>query len=99
MFEAGQLLSIGAAAVIDTVLLVGLIERRNWRYAPMPVVALAAGAWLWHAGFFVHLLLANLSDERTWPLQWATAFAMAGGLLLMPCALLHGAWRLARTGY
>src|SRR5271166_1230643 len=98
MFETLQLLAIGAAAVIDTVLLAMLIERRNWRHTPLPVLLLAEGALLWHAGFFAYLLLTGLSGAWAWPLQWATLMAMAGGLLVMPCALLHGACRLAQTG-
>ncbi len=93
-----QLFGLGAAAVVDTVLLVALIERPNRRHVAIWMVALMAAAWLWHLGSFVHTLLAEATHP--WPLR-VNALAMTTmsvGLLLMSSALLHGVIRLWHTG-
>lgn len=98
MFSDLQLFGLGAATVVDTVLLVALIERPNRRHVTIWMLALTAAAWLWHAGSFVHTLL--LESTHPWPLRVNSIAmtAMAIGLLLMPSSMLHGAIRLWHTG-
>lgn len=97
-FSEIEFACLGAAAIIDTALLLALIERRNWRQAPLPVVLLVLGAWLWHAGGLVHLYLRQAPEG--WPanLPWGATLAMTAGLLLIPSAMLHGVLRLYRSG-
>ncbi len=93
-----QLLGLGAATVVDTVLLMALIERPNRQHVTFWMVALTVAAWLWHSGSFIHTLL--MEATHPWPLQ-VNACAMTSmsiGLLLMPSSLLHGAIRLWHTG-
>src|SRR5690349_19489813 len=94
MLESVQQICLAAAAVFDTVLLLALIERRNWPFVRLPIVLMVTGVWLWHGAQFASLLLENLPG--TWPrhAQGICMTAMTGGLLLMPCALLHGAARV-----
>jgi signal transduction histidine kinase len=94
MFETLQSICLAAAAVFDTVLLLVLLERRNWPFVRLPIVVMMAGAWLWHAGRFLLLLLVDLPGAWPWHLQGLFMLAMSAGLLLMPCALLHAAWRV-----
>lgn len=98
MFNDLQLFGLGAATVIDTVLLMALIERPNRRQVAIWMIALTAAAWLWHAGNFVHILL--LEATHPWPLRVnaLSMTAMSVGLLMMPSSLLHGAIRLWHTG-
>ena len=98
MFSDLQLFGLGAATVVDTVLLVALIERPNRRHVTVWMLALTAAAWLWHAGSFVHTLL--LETTHPWPLRVNSVAmtAMTIGLLLMPSSMLHGAIRLWHTG-
>lgn len=98
MFNDLQLFGLGAAAVIDTVLLMALIERPNRRQVAIWMIGLTAAAWLWHSGNFVHILL--LEATHAWPLRVnaLSMTAMSVGLLLMPSSLLHGAIRLWHTG-
>ena len=93
-----QIFGLGAATVVDTVLLVALIERPNRRHVTVWMLALTVAAWLWHAGSFVHTLL--LETTHPWPLRVNSVAmtAMAIGLLLMPSSMLHGAIRLWHTG-
>lgn len=94
MFSTVQELCLGAAAVFDTVLLLALLERRNWPFVRLPIMLMLAGAWLWHAGQFADLLLGNFPGTWPWYLQGCCMLAMAAGLLLMPCGMLHGAFRI-----
>ena len=93
-----QLFGFGAATVIDTVLVLALVERPNRRQVAVWMLWLTAAAWLWHAGCFVHTLLADV--EHSWPLRLnaLSMIAMAAGLLVMPSAMLHGAVRLWHSG-
>ena len=52
-----QLFGFGAAAVVDTAVLLMLFERRNWRRVVIPVLMFVLGAWLYHLGTFVHTLV------------------------------------------
>ena len=98
MFSDLQLFGLGAATVVDTVLLMALIERPNRRHVTFWMLALTVATWLWHAGSFVHTLL--FETTHPWPLRVNSVAmtAMAIGLLLMPSSMLHGAIRLWHTG-
>jgi signal transduction histidine kinase len=94
MFDAIQHVSLAAALVIDTVLLAALLERRNWPFVRVPIIAMLLGAWLWHGGQFALLLATGLPGAWPWHVQGLCMLAMAAGLLLIPCGLLHGVWRV-----
>lgn len=94
MWENLQLVCVGAATIIDTVLLAALFERRNRRLVPTPILVLCSGAWLWHAGLLADLLMAHTTAARP-----CLIVIMAFGLLLMPCAMLHALWRVWRSGF
>lgn len=98
MFDTVQVLTIGAAAVIDTALLLMLLERRNRQFARTPLLVMIGGAWLWHAGLLALFLLAELSGSLIRQLQWSCLTAMALGLFLMPCGMMHAAARVWRSG-
>lgn len=97
MSEAPLLLAFAAAAVVDTVLLAILLERRAWRGSLAPLVLVIAGALLLHAGRVVDLWLRAAQDMGDgWRL---TAQLLTGaGALLIPSALLHTALRLWDSG-
>lgn len=94
MAEDVQLLAIGAAAVLDLVLLLAFLERPNRRYIALWMLLLNTGALLWHAGAFFHVLLGHSTGRLANEVQVAMMTLMAAGLLLMPSAFLHGSYRL-----
>src|SRR5437588_7980763 len=94
MFDTIQQISLAAALVVDTVLLAALLERRNWPFVRVPIVAMLLGAWLWHGGQFTLLLATGLPGAWPWHLQGLCMLTMAAGLLLLPCGLSHGTWRV-----
>src|SRR5207302_930766 len=61
MFNNLHLLCLAEAAVTASVLFLALLERRNLRNVPVPVLLLAAGAWLWHTGALLVALLSDLT--------------------------------------
>jgi signal transduction histidine kinase len=99
MFDNLQLLCLAGAAVIASVLFLALLERRNRRVVPVPVQLLAAGAWLWHTGALLVVLLSDLSGDFAALAHRVGIAVMALGLLLVPSAMLHGLCRVLRTGF
>jgi signal transduction histidine kinase len=93
-----QLFSFGTAAVLETVLLVAMIERRNRHAVTLWMLFVTLGSWQWHAGLFATSLLAETSGPWLAQLRWLAMTMMAAGLLLIPSALLHGMRRLQLTG-
>src|SRR5215475_4445664 len=93
-----ELIGFGAAAVVETILLVAMLERRNRRSAALWMLLVSLGAWLWHAGSFANGLLQETSEQWSAELRWLTMAVMTAGLLLIPSALLHGISRLHLTG-
>lgn len=98
MLENVQLWMTGTAALFSTVLLFALIERHNWRAVSVWMVILALGAWSWHVGYFVRLLVNESIGPLADTVRWLTMLAMAFGLMTMPSAALHGTCRLLRQG-
>lgn len=98
MFADFHLFCLGAAATVDTALLLSVLERRNWRYVTPPVVSLVAGVWLFHSGAFVDFLLIDAAEGWSQAARWVSRCVMTAGLLLMPSAMLHGAARFFQTG-
>ncbi|HWL10833.1 MAG TPA: ATP-binding protein [Planctomicrobium sp.] len=98
MVENLQLFAYGAAAVLDLVLLLSLLERPNWQYITVWMLTLTIGVCLWHSGLFIHALLIKSPGELATHGLWASMTAMAAGLLLMPSAMLHGLHRFTKSG-
>ncbi|MEO8496091.1 MAG: histidine kinase dimerization/phospho-acceptor domain-containing protein, partial [Planctomycetota bacterium] len=94
-----RLFCVGAAAVIDTALLLSICERSNWRRTALPIVMLTVGVWLFHGGEFANLLLLPTVGEWAEAARWGAMSVMSVGLLLMPCAMLHGVARVERSGF
>lgn len=96
-FHDIELFCLGAAAVIDTVLLFALFERRNFRRVPVPIVNLVASVWMFHCGAFVRALLFDSVGNWGERLQLFSMLVMAAGLLITPSAMLHAVWRLGHS--
>jgi signal transduction histidine kinase len=93
-----ELFGFGAAAVVETVLLVAMLERRNRRSVALWMLLVSLGAWLWHVGAFANGLFRETSGLWSAEPRWMIMTVMASGLLLIPSALLHGIARLHCTG-
>jgi signal transduction histidine kinase len=98
MFADLYLFCLGAAVVVDTALLLSILERRNWRYVTPPVVAIITGVWLFHSGVFVNFLLIDPADGWSQAARWLARCVLSAGLMLMPSAMVHGATRFLQSG-
>jgi len=96
--EDVQLLAIGAVTVIDTVILLSMLERPNRTRMAIWMLLLMFAAWLWHVSSFIHCLLLQTTGPWAMDLKWMTRVAMCLALLMLPSGLLHGMLRLMRTG-
>lgn len=98
MAENLQLFFYGAAAVLDLVVLLSLLERPNWQHVAVWMLSLTVGVCMWHSGLFVKALLQHSTGEVATYALWGSMTVMAGGLLMMPCAMLHGLHRFTLSG-
>ena len=89
---------LGFAAVIDTVLLLVLLERGNRPEVPVWLTWSFVGLWLLHVGDFLHSLLADSLGLTAIRLDVCCMTMMAAGLMLLPTAILHGGLRVLHTG-
>lgn len=89
---------LGFVAVIDTVLLLILLERGNRPEVPVWLTWSFLGLWLFHVGDFLHSLLADSVGFAALRLDAGCMTMMAAGLLLLPTAVLHGGLRVLHTG-
>lgn len=93
-----ELFCVGFAAVVDTVLLLVLLERINRPLTAIWLKWAMTGATLWHVGSFLHATLRETTGPSATWLDALCMITMAGGLLLLNCGILHGGLRIDRTG-
>ncbi|MEE8409943.1 MAG: ATP-binding protein [Myxococcota bacterium] len=98
-FHDIKLFVYGSAAVVDTAVMLVLLERRNWPRVMLPLMLLVTGVWIYHAGAFAHIVLVDAVGPVADTAQWLAMMLMAAGLGLQPSAALHGWWRLGHAGF
>jgi len=98
MFAQLELFCFGFATVVDSVLLLVMLDRVNRPAVALWMKWLACGAWAWHVGNFAHVLLRPVTGDLAGVVDSGSMSIMAAGLLLMPCAMLHGGLRTTVSG-
>ncbi len=98
MFDNIRLTAIGVAAVLDAVLLIALIERPNRRRVATWMWWMIGSTLVFHAGGFIHHLVAQADTPWALHIDRASMTCMAFGLLVLPAAMLHGCLRLVCSG-
>ncbi|MFY9252525.1 MAG: ATP-binding protein [Fuerstiella sp.] len=93
-----ELFCVGFAAVIDTVLLLVVLERVNRPLTAIWLKWTLVAATLWHVGSFLHALLRDTMGPTANQLDCLCMIAMAAGLLLLNCGMLHASLRIQHTG-
>lgn len=93
-----ELFCVGFAAVVDTVLLLVVLERVNRPLTAIWLKWALAGATLWHVGSFLHALLRDTEGVTADLLDAASMVTMSTGLLLLSCGILHAGLRISKTG-
>ena len=93
-----ELFCIGFAAVVDTVLLLVVLERINRPLTAIWLKWALTGVTLWHVGSFLHATLRETEGATATWLDALCMIAMATGLLLLNCGILHAGLRVNTTG-
>ena len=89
---------LGLATVIDTVLLLALLEPVNRSQVSVWLKAQVGGLWIWHACSFLHGSTYDSVGPVAKFIDNVFLTGMAAGLLILPSAMLHSALRLRSTG-
>ncbi len=89
---------LGLATVIDTVLLLALLEPVNRSQVSVWLKAQVGGLWIWHACSFLHGSTYDSVGPIAKLIDHVFMIGMAAGLLILPPAMLHSALRLQSTG-
>ena len=99
MFGQVEIFLLGLATVVDTVLLLVMLERVNRPLVPLWLTLLALGTWLLHSASFFHALL--LDSEAVAINEWdrLCRCLMGLALLLLPSTILHASVRLNHSGF
>lgn len=89
MFGQVEIFLLGLATVVDTVLLLVMLEHVNRPLVPLWLTLLALGTWLLHSASFFHALL--LDSEAVAINEWdrLCRCLMGLALLLLPSTILH----------
>jgi C4-dicarboxylate-specific signal transduction histidine kinase len=98
MADKIELTLLGFASVVDTVLILVMLERVNRPLIPLWLAVLLVATWTWHVGSFSHVLLRDSIGQIATRVDCTTLSVMAMGLLVLPSGFLHGALRLRSTG-
>jgi signal transduction histidine kinase len=93
-----ELFCVGFAAVVDTVLLLVVLERVNRPLTAIWLKWSLTGATLWHVGSFLHTLLRETEGATAAWLDAMCMVPMACGLLLLSCGILHAGLRISKSG-
>lgn len=99
MFGQVEIFLLGLATVVDTVLLLVIIERVNRPLVPLWLSLLALGTWLLHAASFFHALLLDSQAVAIDEWDRLCRCLMALALLLLPSTILHASLRLNHSGF
>ncbi|MCA9159668.1 MAG: hypothetical protein KDA72_15140, partial [Planctomycetales bacterium] len=99
MFGQVEIFLLGLATVVDTVLLLVMLERVNRPLVPLWLTLLALGTWLLHSASFFHALL--LDSQAVAINEWdrLCRCLMGLALLLLPSTILHASVRLNHSGF
>lgn len=98
MIEQLEFFLLGLATVIDTVLLLAVLEPANRSQVSVWLKALVGGLWVWHTCSFLHTTMLDALGPVARIFDTACMVGMTSGLLILPSAMLHSALRLNHTG-
>lgn len=98
MLESLDLLLMGSAVVIDTLLLLIVCERANRLKTADWLRVLTFGLWFVHAATFLRLIIHGTQGWFWLQADRTCLIFLTLGFLLLPSAMLHAALRLQRTG-
>jgi signal transduction histidine kinase len=93
-----ELFLAGAAVVLDTALMLIVLERINRPFVALWLKLLFLGTIAFHVGYFGRVMIWNVVPSRLILLDHLLMCMIVIGLLLLPSAMLHAALRMYHTG-
>jgi signal transduction histidine kinase len=99
LFSQLELTLLALAVVVDSVLLLILLERVNRPNTATWLFAITLATWSLHATGFCHALIRESDTQSFVILDRINMMVMAISLIGIPCAMLHAAVRLNHTSY
>jgi signal transduction histidine kinase len=98
VLDSLELLLMGIAVVVDSVLLLIVFEKNNRAKTGLWLKFLTIGVWLFHACNFYHLLIRRTDGDFWMQLDRVCFTWLSLGFLVLPSAMLHAACRLTTNG-
>ncbi len=89
-----ELILLGFAVVVDSVLWIAIVERVNRPNTAVWLTTLVGATWCAHAFGFAHVLLREVNEPAFVALDRWILCVIAASLLVIPSAMLHAAIRL-----
>ena len=89
-----ELILLGFAVVVDSVLLIALLERVNRPNTAIWITTLVAATWCAHAAGFSHVLMRDSQAESLAMIDRLNLAVISTALLVIPSAMLHASVRL-----
>ncbi len=89
-----ELILLGFAVVVDSVLLIALLERVNRPNTAIWITTLVAATWCAHAAGFGHVLMRGSQIEPLAMFDRLNLAVISTALLVIPSAMLHASVRL-----
>ncbi len=94
-----ELFLAGAAVVLDTALLLMVMERINRPFVAIWLKVLVLGTVAFHVGYFGRVMIWNVAPSKSVLLDHSLMCLIVLGLLILPSGMLHASIRILHTGF
>lgn len=98
MYDQLELFLVGAAVVLDTALLLIVLERINRPFVAVWLKLLVFGTVAFHLGHFGRAMISKIEPTEAVLLDHLFMCLLVSGLFLLPSGMLHAATRIFHTG-
>ena len=98
MYDQLELFLVGAAVVLDTALLLIVLERINRPFVAVWLKLLVFGTVAFHLGYFGRAMISKIEPTEAVLLDPLFMCLLVSGLFVLPSGMLHAAARIYHTG-
>ena len=98
MYDQLELFLVGTAVVLDTALLLIVLERINRPFVAVWLRLLVFGTVAFHLGYFGRAMISKIEPTEAVWLDHLFMCLLVSGLFVLPSGMLHAAARIYHTG-
>jgi signal transduction histidine kinase len=98
LYDQLELFLVGAAVVLDTALLLIVLERINRPFVAAWLKLLLFGTVAFHLGYFGRAMISKIEPTEAILLDHLFMCLLVSGLFVLPTGMLHAAARIFHTG-